>query len=222
MTTQEKAYVRFIGDLHHNPELHLSYISDAEYTFQIGDLGFSYDHLDGIDPTRHRFIGGNHDNYDVISNSPNHLGDFGVWEVPEFGPIFFVRGAWSIDWKYRKNYGPRKNLWDQEELTTEQCHQAIALYEQVKPKLLVSHECPISILEFLTSPKFAFDMGYDDPIIKTRTNQMLQAMTEIHKPKMHIFGHYHKDFSQEINGVLYRCIPTDAAMDLPKHYVEQL
>lgn len=222
--SEEKAYVRFIGDLHGDPDQHLSFIAGAEYTFQIGDLGFRYAYLNeqNVDATRHRFIGGNHDNYDIISEYPHHLGDFGVWEIPEFGPVFYVRGAWSIDWEGRKTFGPYKSLWEQEELTTAQCHQAIELYTQVKPKLLVSHECPISILPFVTDPKFAYNMGYDDPVIKTRTNQMLQAMTEIHKPKMHIFGHYHRNFAEEFDGVRYRCIPIAAALDLPKNYVDQL
>ena len=222
----EKPYVKFIGDIHGQPRLHLNVVRNTEYTVQVGDLGFEYDYLNerDVDSEHHKFFGGNHDNYDIIDNYPHNLGGFGVHEIPEFGEFFFVRGGWSIDRALRRNRESqvghllfRKNLWDEEELSMQECEQALELYQKVKPKLLVSHECPLNIVQHVGNPRIAEGFGYDS-VIKTRTNQLLQAMTDFHRPKIHIFGHFHVQFDEYINGVTGEVKPPSIPDDHEQYF----
>ena len=237
--------LRLIGDVHGRIDEYEERLEGCEYSLQIGDMGFHY--AFDQDAERHKFFGGNHDNYDVIDNSPNYLGDFGVWEVPNFGPVFWVRGGFSIDHSIRRkrdtyigNMVFKKSWWEEEEMSVRRCNEALELYKQVKPKILVSHECPLNIVQFVTNPKFVLDWGYDDPIIKTKTNQVLQAMTDFHRPKLHVFGHYHQSFDAHIDGVTGTLMPDDCpeeersnytryvcvdilhTLDLPANYLETL
>ena len=218
------AHVRLIGDVHGEERCYLKLLDKARYTIQVGDMHFDYSFLveNKVDVTRHRFIGGNHDNYDTIGACAHALGDYGVYEIPEFGQFFYMRGAWSIDHKGRKKMGVNKSWWEEEELTVEQGNDCLKLYEQIKPKLLITHAAPHDIVPFLTDPRFAANFGYDSGVIKTKTSQLLQAMTDVHRPKMHVFGHFHKNFDEVIDGTRYVCIKTLHHLDLPKNFVETL
>lgn len=94
-----RKWLSVIGDCHSERNAYLHMIRECEYSIQIGDLDFDYDWLvsKGVDVSRHRWLPGNHDNYDLAFASPHCLGDFGTHSVPEFGDVFYVRGAWSID-----------------------------------------------------------------------------------------------------------------------------
>jgi hypothetical protein len=156
-----KKFLRLIGDAHCKRVNYLKLIEKAEYSLQVGDLDiYHYHWLEsaGVDPERHRFIAGNHDNYDLIGESPHCLGDFGVWSVPGFGDIFFVRGAWSIDFQRRT---PGLDWWPEEELSEGKCAEALSLYEQVKPKIVVSHACPRNIIPWISDGRVAWSWGFD-------------------------------------------------------------
>lgn len=226
-------YLRLFGDIHEGWRSYADSL-DVPYSIQVGDLCMTNDYSwmirEGIDPARHRFIGGNHDNYDHAPNSPHYLGDYGVHAIPEFGDVFFVRGAWSIDRKSRRTFPTYsqgrvlpKTLWDEEELTMRQGMEALELYKEVKPKFLVAHECPLSVVPYVTNPEFCFRMGWDAPdgIIRTKTNQLLQAMIEFHKPHTMVFGHYHKDFDQVIDGIRFICVNICKYVDFPKDYLHE-
>jgi hypothetical protein len=215
---------RFIGDIHANRQKYLSLIEGCDYSLQVGDLDiFGFDWLvkEGVDPDRHKFIGGNHDNYDVIKDSPHYLGDFGLWNTP-IGEIFFVRGAWSIDRKFR-TIGV--DWWAEEELNYQQCLDAIEFYAEKKPKIVVSHACPTNMIQHVTSPEGAKYFGYDQAIIRTKTDEMLHNMLLRHVPETHIFGHYHRFFDGFANGLTgeigiagegmthYHCLPIDGVLD---------
>ena len=214
-----KTHVRIIGDVHGLSERYLDLIKKSEYSLQIGDMGFNYEFLNNVDPLHHKFIGGNHDNYDVIEECDNALGDFGVWSIPTFGDVFFVRGAWSIDWKMRT---PGVDFWPDEELSMQKCAEALELYTAIRPKMIVTHGCPLEVVQYVTNPIFAANCGYTESVIKTRTSQLLQAMTEVHRPKIHIFGHFHVNFDSWIDGTRYICLGECEVLDFPKKYVESL
>lgn len=216
-----KTQLRIIGDVHGKQGQYLRLLDGIPYTFQVGDMGFEFDFLveHGMEDDRHRFIGGNHDNYDLIEASPHCLGDFGVWSVPDFGDVFYMRGAWSIDKQFRT---PGVDWWPDEELSQDKCEEALELYKEVCPKFVVSHECPLDIVQFVTDPLFAHQMGFDSGVIMTKTNRILQRMREHHAPKLHIFGHYHKHLDIVANEVRYVCLPELGVLDFPKNYVEGL
>lgn len=234
--------LRIIGDVHGRLDEYKERLDLCEYSLQIGDMGFSYAGLSNLDPSRHRFFGGNHDNYDTIADCPNNLGDFGVWVVPKFGPIFWVRGGFSIDHMYRQKIAQQiggilfnKTWWEEEEMSVGRCNEALELYKAYRPKMLVSHECPVNIVQHVSDPNFVLNFGYKESIIKTRTNQLLQAMTDFHPPKMHVFGHFHRDFDAYIDGktgelsskedvgsTRYVCVGILNTLDLPVDFCDTL
>jgi hypothetical protein len=159
-----------------------------------------------ISPERHRILFGNHDNYDLHRHCVHALGNYGVYSIPDFPDIFFVRGAWSIDYKGRTQFplyrGTRlvrqKDWWAEEELTQTELQHAIKAYAEKKPDIMISHEAPLSLVPSVTNPAVTHMFGYTQAVIKSRTNQALQAMLEVHVPKLWIFGHYHRAFDREL------------------------
>ncbi len=189
-----KQHFRIIGDVHGYKEKYKKLCNKAEYTIQLGDNDFDYIHMDRLDPQKHKFFGGNHDNYDKINDQPHCLGDFGVHIIPNFGNIFFVRGGFSRDqWSRTENV----SWWRDEELSFEQCREAISLYEHVKPSFMITHECPYDIVSH---------MIYPQSVIKTRTNQLLNVMLAAHQPKMWVFGHYHVSWRKRIDNTDFVCL----------------
>jgi predicted phosphodiesterase len=160
-------------------------------TIQVGDFGFSTEHLwhqANIDPEHHRINFGNHDDYDYL-NSPHSLGDFSYFEERK---IMTVRGAYSIDRSIRKEY---VDWFPNEELNYHEMYKAVAAYQSNKPKIMISHDCPHEVRKEL--------FGITD---KSITSNGLQAMFEHHQPEMWIFGHHHQSVSQVINGTLFICL----------------
>ena len=141
---------------------------------------------------RHSLFGGNHDNYDVIGDCPNNLGDYG--EVTLGGvTLFYVRGAWSIDHAMRIQ---GRDWWPEEELSYRQCQEVLGMYQELKPELIITHECPAEVTEA---------MGFN--LIRTRTGELLQQMFDQHKPREWFFGHYHIDWKQTVKGTQFQCLP---------------
>jgi len=217
-------HLRIIGDIHGERNVYLDYLQGVEYTIQIGDLDFDYEFLLDVSPDNHRVLAGNHDNYDQVSKFSHFLGDFGVHEVPEFGEIFFVRGGWSIDYKARSSIGTRrrkKDLWEEEELTIQQCYEAYDLYQKVKPKFLISHEAPLSVVSMVTNPQVTQNLGFGS-VVKTKTNQLLQIMHDFHAPKIHVFGHYHCSFDREIDNTRFVCVDALKYINFEKDFMLKL
>lgn len=188
-------------------------LRDVDYVLQVGDLGMDYSYLrrvltkDKISCSR--FLAGNHDCYqedspEYFRKQPFFLGDYGVHTVGTLN-IFYVRGAWSIDHKRRQEEKP-PSWWEEEELTLEQGDQALELYKELKPDFVVTHECPQSLVRFVTNPDFCLRFGYAPGTITTRTNSLLQLMLDFHRPLVHIFGHYHTRWESEIDGTKFICL----------------
>ncbi|MBW3596935.1 MAG: metallophosphoesterase [Planctomycetes bacterium] len=202
--------LRFIGDVHGQIHRYVPLCRAAEHTVQVGDLGFRRHYaavIDQLDPARHRFIPGNHDDYGLLP--PHCLGDFGVHEAAGV-EMFFVRGALSIDKNFRT---PQLDWWPEEELTQEQLDAAIREYERVKPQLVVTHDCPLSVSPIVGDATVLRAFGFEEEP-RTRTQLALQAMLEIHPPARWIFGHYHRDTSFEHSGVYFTCLAELSVLDL--------
>jgi hypothetical protein len=183
-----------------------------------------------LDHDHHKVIGGNHDNYTrgqcfgqftgnpddkclgdeclacqgrgyiYPQQTPHFLGDFGTWTVPMVGEVFFVRGAWSIDWEHRI---PGLSWWDDEQLKTAQMHKAMRLYSEKKPRIMVTHTAPDSVVpEIPRSKENIFGPILHHPA----TERFLDTLFEIHKPEMWFFGHWHKDWHGAILGTEFYCL----------------
>jgi predicted phosphodiesterase len=204
--------LRFIGDIHNHQDRYLQLIEGLDQSMQVGDLADDFEFLRDVSPA-HKFIGGNHDNYPRMMawDKGHHLGHYGVHEFPGFGPVFYVRGAASIDWKIKRAY---VDWWPEEQLSYGQCLEAIALYEQVKPEVVVSHDCPMFFVPEVTSNQIMVTFGYAPGAMQTTTNAMLDRMYGIHQPKLHVFGHYHKSVDRMVGQTRFVCVAAQKCIDL--------
>lgn len=204
-------YFRVIGDVHGQPCIpaYLKRAKKAEYSLQLGDLaGHNYKFLNELDPLHHKVIAGNHEVFNAGSdwyfrNIDHFLGDFGQWTIPNFQDMFYVRGGMSLNKKEKEARG----VWSiEEELGVPKLQEAIELYAFLRPEFVVTHECPLSIVQHVANPMTSHNLGFAHSIIRTKTNQALDAMLEIHQPKIWIFGHYHTYMSKHIDGTHFICL----------------
>ncbi len=212
---EKMTHFRIISDIHGRKSLYLKMILPATYSLQLGDLDFNYDWMKGdVDHKNHWFFGGNHDNYDVIKNSPHNLGDFGVKEVPELGNFFFIRGAWSIDQKIRKKH---ISWWPQEELSYAESLKAIELYEATKPEILITHQTSQKIAKTMgLDPDFAIDCGWNESFPNHFMGTFFDQIFEIHQPKFWFFGHYHLNWIKKVDKTTFVCINQYEYVDFAK------
>jgi len=212
-------YLRLIGDVHGKMEEYIPLAEQAEYTIQLGDLGFSYNALSKfLNPDKHRVLGGNHDNYEVLDGRfhkqpPHFLGDYGVHNIPGIGEFFFVRGGNSID-KAGRTEG--FDWFPGEQLSYVDAAKAIEEYTKVRPALMLSHECPTSIIDILAGFK-----TWDGELIRpSMTANVLEQMFEEHKPLLWVFGHHHKHFNMVVEGTRFICLPELACLDFDRKEAE--
>lgn len=150
-----------------------------EYIVQVGDLGFSYDTLDNIDPNKFKIVSGNHDNMDKIIHISHYLGDYGFTTLNGIS-FFFYRGAYSIDRQYR-TIGI--DYWANEENNIDTFMKARDLYREIKPDIFLAHDCP----DFMV-PQY---IGPHARRYENITGWALGELYKIHQPKLFIHGHYH-------------------------------
>jgi hypothetical protein len=189
--------ITLIGDVHGKYKRYHEIIREQDrhpYTIQLGDFGFDYSTLDNVDPKNHKFIGGNHDNYDKVIVVPHYLGDFGYTTLNDVD-FFYYRGAWSIDQIYR-TIGI--DWWEQEQVNIEGFMKARELYRQIKPDIVLTHDCPESVTPYLLPP--------GSRIFQQNTGWALQELFNIHQPKRWFFGHYHRSWNMNISGTDFRCL----------------
>lgn len=183
-----------IGDVHRKIDDYLRIVNKAECSIQLGDFGYKddWDSLIGkVDPNHHLILRGNHDY--PAAESPFDLGDYGIALAEK--DFWFMRGAKS---RYPLN-GRRKiegvNWWPNEELSEEQLAKAIETFIQLKPNLVLTHECPSDIKRVLTGRK-ATD----------RTSIALNACFAEHQPSCWYFGHHHKDWTKKVGKTTFTCL----------------
>lgn len=181
-----------IGDVHGMLDRYIDLVIDYEGpTLQLGDMGFDYEPLRILDPDQHKFFGGNHDNYDEYDDCPHALGNFGRG----WNDIFYARGAWSMDW-YDRVEG--FDLWAQkEQLNYTESLECLEMYTTVKPKIVITHDCP----SFLHT-----DLFHYNPLFRTNTSSLFDQMYLKHQPEVWIFGHHHKTINLYQGKTLFQCL----------------
>jgi hypothetical protein len=215
---------RIIGDVHGKVgrELwkpsYLDVIQGCEYSVQVGDMGDAQTYAvlrAHVDPTRHRFIGGNHDDYDHLP--PHFLGDFGAATVGGVD-FFFIRGAYSIDKQLRRRqertYG-QKLWWPQEELSETCLTEAFEEYRRQRPDFVITHTAPTSVARQLSDGALLLSFtGKTPEEFTTRTGEALQAMLDTHQPARWVFGHFHRLWTAYIGSTEFICLPELGYLDL--------
>lgn len=170
----------FIGDVHGKYEEYIAITETCSESIQVGDMGAGFRKLPKVG-LNHRFCRGNHDSPEVCKKSPNWIPD-GFYE----NGLMAIGGAWSIDWRSRI---VGVSWWIEEELTIRELDGIINKYENVKPEVMVTHDCPTIVANQMIS------LSQQD---SSRTRQALDTMFEIHKPKLWIAGHHHISFRKVI------------------------
>ena len=204
--------LRLIGDVHGKFEQYIPIAQQAEYSIQLGDLGFEYDEMSKLDSKRHKVIAGNHDNYEkqdgrFVLQTEHFLGDYGIYEV-DGKRIFFIRGGRSID-KESRMEGYR--WWRDEELTYVEATNALGFYMDTKPDFVISHECPVYVVEYCFSGR----TWNGQAIRPSMTANLLQTMFENHQPKEWFFGHHHRNLTIDFNGTNFHCLKELSYCDIP-------
>jgi len=121
--------------------------------------------------------------------TPHYLGNFGNWQIPYTKKkLFFVRGAWSIDQKYRFEH--RLNWYVREQMSLQEMEKALDAYEKEKPEFVVSHTAPTIIMKHI--------FGENNYVVSA-TSRLLEMMFQVHAPKIWIFGHLHIPFDEYID-----------------------
>lgn len=200
--------IRIIGDVHQKYDQYLQLTKNVDYSVQIGDLGYHNDRIaDAVDCMKHKFFPGNHDNHDNDYELPNCLGRFGYYSNYEIGfKFFFVSGGFSLDKHIRQRYYLStgiKSYFENEELSQAEGLDCLDLYEYIKPDIVLSHEAPRSIVHYFTNKEILLKFGFDPYTFTTSTSELLDQMLKIHRPKLWIFGHYHKSWQKEMSGTQF-------------------
>lgn len=196
----------FIGDVHGKYKQYHRILKEHKDTIQVGDLGVGFRRYMGWgedDPwyanPRHelmveqnaRFIRGNHDNPEVCRAHSQWIPD-GAME----DDIFFLGGAVSIDKAYRmEGY----TYWSDEELSYSQLLAIQPLYLSMKPRVMVTHECPEPVAQRMMHRPEKFEF----PSV---TRQALTTWWEMYQPEIWVFGHWHKSFDEVMNGTRFICL----------------
>jgi len=211
----------FIGDVHgkYNQwrKLTKRLTEEGKHSLQVGDFGLfrggNLHKLGKRDPKMHRFIRGNHDNPSVCKRASHYLGDFGY---DEHTGIFYAGGGYSIDHMHR-TIG--RDWWPDEELTYAQAMAALALYQEVKPRIVVTHEIHSDAKPWVANSALKIDYV-------SCNEAVFQQMWEWEgwKPEYWIFGHYHqkKEFQVKGHRTVHVCLdemmrgrPEDIIFEIP-------
>ncbi len=179
-----------IGDVHGKVEEYKQITDKCDFSICVGDFGFKKEWdwaTQNLTNLKHWIIQGNHDDTSYRNNIPS-MGRFSYYE----NKIFTVAGADSID-KHLRSEG--LDWFANEELNYSDQLEAFDAYCQYKPRIVVSHDCPQTVMQSL--------FGYSE---KSQTRQMLQAMFNEHKPDLWVFGHHHKSVDVAIDVTRFVCL----------------
>lgn len=184
--------IRFIGDVHGKWARYSDIIKDIDRSLQVGDFGIGFSDpitnkkysnppFDKMSKGQHYFIRGNHDNPGACKTHPFWIKDGG--SVFGRDDIFCIGGAISID-KHQRTEG--YDWWHDEELSYGELISIMDIYELLKPKIVVSHECPDRVIS-----QILHDRGVTKYDIPCTTRKCFDNLMEIHKPDLWIHGHWH-------------------------------
>lgn len=218
------AHLRIIGDVHGKVDWNLSgkpcyfdVIRPCSFSLQVGDMGDAETYAEltaRVDPARHRFIGGNHEQYPDLP--PHHCGDFGSATLGGVA-FFFVRGAFSVDKALRLRQQREKGwkLWyEEEELDEGAMKQALDEYARARPELMVTHTAPTHIAALLADADASAEYGLGASAMAGRTGELLERMYELHQPRQWIFGHFHRSWQLQEGSTNFTCLGELCSVDL--------
>lgn len=180
-----------VGDIHGKWTQYTALLEQnpTDRSIQIGDFGWGFPYRQTAEanltsrlasiPGDHKYFRGNHDNPYACSQHDRCLAD-SHWE-PDTG-IMVAAGASSIDVDLRT---PGLDWWAEEELSYIELDKIITLYEERKPRIMLTHDGPESVIPYM------FSWYHHD--FRSRTRDAFDAMLSLHQPEYWVFGHWHKN-----------------------------
>ena len=191
--------MRFIGDVHAKFNQYRKIVAECENSIQVGDFGIGFASVPDVN-INHRFIRGNHDNPGLSAQQHNWISD-GHFERE----MFFLGGGFSVDRVHRTE---GVDWWPDEQLSTGELYQMVDRYSNLKPRVLVCHECPSNVVINL----------FDKPLMKwkspSKTSHALGSMLAEHAPEIVIFGHWHQRRDKTIDNTRFICLEELGWIDL--------
>ena len=190
--------MHFIGDVHGKWLEYFGLIKLYPESIQVGDFGFGFRPSPKPWDLNHKFIRGNHDEPAACRAHPNYLGEYGVYKG-----MFFVGGAFSIDYAWRQGhnlFNPNQQVWwADEEIVQSEFEKILGLYEETKPRIVVSHDAPDIVKKHMTGGNIEYKKMY----LNRTSNGLMPAMLKIHQPEVWVFGHYHCSAKVRIDQTLF-------------------
>lgn len=206
---------RVIGDCHGKYGRYKKIIKGASRSVCVGDMGIGFKYYDFSRELRWhtnpphdtmvrnnaRCIRGNHDNPAVCARQSQCIPDGTVED-----DVMYIGGALSVDIHLRTE---GMSWWADEECSTAQLNHFVDVYDMVRPRVMITHDCPESIADSIlrSRNRYKFDMP-------SRTRQALQGMLEIHRPEIFVFGHWHVDIDEVVGGTRFICLNELSYIDL--------
>ncbi len=181
--------LRIVGDLHGDVKKFESLVGSHWHTVQVGDYSIEEsDWKEYMDSDHDAFIvPGNHDHWPSIPKALSDRGRNKPWGVNnvdnmarEWQSFFWVSGAESTDKAHRVE---GVDIWEDEQLTYSQGFQCIEDWKNSKADIVITHDCPDMLLQELHA-----ETGKP-----SLTQEILQQMWEVKKPRLWVFGHHHID-----------------------------
>lgn len=192
----------FIGDVHGKLKSYLNLIGNLPESIQVGDMGIGFTHFPEWDK-KHKFIRGNHDSPKECRAHPNYLGDYGITE----DGIFFVSGAFSIDYMWRKNhnlFNPDHLVWwPDEEIAEGEFEKILSFYQSTKPEIVVAHDAPNFVKEHLP---IGGNVEDKKQFSNRTSNLLMEDMFKIWQPDIWVFGHYHVSAKFRVQRTKFVCL----------------
>ena len=122
-------------------------------------------------------------------------------------PVIVVHGggSWSIDRQFRIE---GISWWPEEELTISELNDAVDLYIETKPEIVITHDGPGPFTHYILNRYALQSQAWykESTVNPTRTGQALSAMFEAFQPKIWCIGHWHTDYEKIIKGTRFICI----------------
>jgi hypothetical protein len=190
--------IGIVGDVHAKFGRYFDLLDSQKFdmSFQVGDFGIGF----GKDPDpkdlkidQSYFIRGNHDNPDACEKYGDRFIRDG--EIKKIGTkkFMFIGGAWSIDHASRT---PFVDWWPNEEISYTDAMRITEIYENEKPDILITHDCPSSIYrEFFNYKGNSFTSNFFEFL-----------MNNDHKPEKWFFGHHHISKGGNVLGIEFQCL----------------
>ena len=191
--------LQFIGDAHGKwRELKESLDPSVDYSIQVGDMGFGFPNKVYPEfPSNFYWIAGNHDNFEELElNPPSHYIPKSQTRLLGSVTLGFLGGGESIDKNWRIH---GSSWWPQETITFKEMEEAIIKFNLHKPKIICTHECPLSIRNMVTGSNKIDIKGFDT------SSKALEIVWKnlSYKPEYWIFGHHHVSFDKTFNGLRF-------------------